>query len=65
MPAIVCRANWGDAAMHDRHLDVFLLVAERGSFAKAAAELYLSSHAVIKQINLLELNCLPFLGHRK
>ncbi len=51
--------------MHDRHLDVFLLVAERGSFAKAAAELYLSSHAVIKQINLLELNCLPFLGHRK
>ena len=40
--------------MYDRHLDAFLLVAELGSFSKAAERLYISPNAIIKQINLLE-----------
>lgn len=40
--------------MYDKHLDCFLMVADYGSFSKAAEQLYISPNAVIKQINLLE-----------
>ncbi|MBQ3379585.1 MAG: LysR family transcriptional regulator [Clostridia bacterium] len=40
--------------MYDPHLDVFLRVAELGSFSKAAAAGFITPSAVIKQINLLE-----------
>ncbi len=40
--------------LYDSHLDVFMKVAEAGSFSAAASDLYISPSAVIKQINLLE-----------
>lgn len=40
--------------MYNKHLETFLQVADLGSFSKAADVLYISSTAVIKQINLLE-----------
>lgn len=40
--------------MYNHQLDTFVKVAERGSFSKAASELYISPTAVIKQMNLLE-----------
>lgn len=40
--------------MYNRHLETFIQVADLGSFSKAADVLYISSTAVIKQINLLE-----------
>lgn len=40
--------------MYDKHLDYFLLVADCGSFSKAAEKAFISPNAVIKQINLLE-----------
>ncbi len=40
--------------MYSRHLETFISVADSGSFSKAAEALYISSTAVIKQINLLE-----------
>ncbi len=40
--------------MYNKHLETFIVVADLGSFAKAADALYISSTAVIKQINLLE-----------
>ena len=40
--------------MLNPQLRTFLCVAESGSFSKAAEQLYLSSTAVIKQINALE-----------
>lgn len=40
--------------MYNRHLETFICVADLGSFSKAAEVLYISSTAVIKQINLLE-----------
>lgn len=40
--------------MYNPQLETFLKVADCGSFNKAAEELYISSPAVIKQINLLE-----------
>lgn len=40
--------------MYDKHLDSFLLVADCGSFSKAAEKVYISPNAVIQQINLLE-----------
>lgn len=40
--------------MYDRHLDNFLLVADCGSFSKAAEKAYISPNAIIQQINLLE-----------
>lgn len=40
--------------MYNRHLETFIVVADLGSFSKAADVLYISSTAVIKQINLLE-----------
>ncbi len=40
--------------MYNHQLDTFLQVADAGSFSKAAELLYISSTAVMKQINLLE-----------
>ena len=40
--------------MYNPQLDAFVQVADCGSFNKAAEALYLSSTAVIKQINALE-----------
>lgn len=40
--------------LYNHQLDTFVKVAERGSFSKAASELYISPTAVIKQMNLLE-----------
>ena len=40
--------------MYNKKLDIFLSVADAGSFNKAAEELYLTTTAVIKRINLLE-----------
>lgn len=40
--------------MYDKHLDYFLLVADSGSFSKAAEKAFISPNAIIKQINLLE-----------
>ena len=40
--------------LYDPHLDIFLKVAEAGSFSKAATELYITPSAVIKQVNLFE-----------
>lgn len=40
--------------MYNHQLDTFLKVAEKGSFSKAAEELYILPTAVIKQMNLLE-----------
>ena len=40
--------------MYNRHLETFIQVADLGSFSKAADALYISSTAVIKQVNLLE-----------
>lgn len=42
------------ATLYNHHLDTFLKVAEKGSFSKAAKDLYISPTAVIKQMNLLE-----------
>ena len=44
----------GGEPMYNRHLETFIAVADLGSFSKAAEALYISSTAVIKQINLLE-----------
>ncbi len=44
----------GARGMHDRHLEGFVRVVERGSFSKAAADLFVSPNALIKQVNLLE-----------
>lgn len=43
--------------MYNHQLDTFVKVAELGSFGKAAEALYISSPAVIQQINLLEGEC--------
>lgn len=40
--------------MYNHQLDTFIRVADAGSFSKAAELLYVSSTAVMKQINLLE-----------
>lgn len=40
--------------MYDKHLEYFLLVADCGSFSKAAEKAFISANAMIKQINLLE-----------
>ncbi len=41
-------------SMNNIHLETFIRIVEAGSFNKAAEELYITSTAVIKQINLLE-----------
>jgi len=43
--------------MYNHQLDTFLMVAELGSFGRAAEALYISTPAVIQQINLLESRC--------
>ena len=40
--------------MYNHQLDTFICVADAGSFSKAAETLFVSSTAVMKQINLLE-----------
>ena len=40
--------------MHNAMLEVFVEVADRGSFTKAAETLYISSTAIMKQMNILE-----------
>lgn len=40
--------------MYNHQLDTFICVADAGSFSKAAELLYVSSTAIMKQINLLE-----------
>ncbi len=40
--------------LYDPHLDLFLQVAELGSFSKAAEARCITPSVVIKQINLLE-----------
>lgn len=42
--------------MYNSQLDTFMVAAETKSFAKAAKQLYISSSAVIQQINSLEQN---------
>ena len=41
-------------AMYNPQLETFIKVADAGSFNKAAEESYITTTAVIKQINLLE-----------
>lgn len=43
--------------MYNHQLDAFIKTADTGSFSKAAAALYISTPAVVQQINLLEKNC--------
>lgn len=43
--------------MYNHKLDTFIKIADLGSFSKAAEAMYISSPAVIQQINLLEANC--------
>lgn len=40
--------------MYNPQLETFLRIADAGSFSKAADEIYITSTAVIKQINILE-----------
>lgn len=44
----------GDMAMYNHLLDTFIAVADLGSFTKAAEKLFISSTAIMKQINTLE-----------
>ena len=43
--------------MYNPQLDAFIMVADRGSFSKAAKAMYISAPAVIQQVNLLEKSC--------
>ena len=43
--------------MYNHQLDTFLKIADLGSFSKAAGEMYISTTAIIQQINLLEERC--------
>ncbi len=40
--------------LYNSQLDTFITVAEAGSFSKEAKDLFISTQAVIKQINTLE-----------
>ena len=40
--------------MYNKYLKIFIQVADTGSFSKAAEKLYISSTAVMKQMNLME-----------
>lgn len=40
--------------MYSRQIEVFVQVVEQKSFSKAAEELFISSTAIMKQINSLE-----------
>lgn len=50
--------------MYNHQLDTFIQVADAGSFSKAAESMYISSTAVMKQINLLESSLEVQLFHR-
>ncbi|MDE6888244.1 MAG: LysR family transcriptional regulator [Eubacterium sp.] len=39
--------------LYDEHLNMFLQVADAGSFSKAADAVFVTPSAVIKQINLI------------
>lgn len=43
--------------MYNPQLDAFIKVADSGSFSKAAEAMYISTPAIIQQINLLEASC--------
>lgn len=43
--------------MYNHQLDAFLRAAEAGSFSKAAGEMFISTPALVQQINLLEDSC--------
>lgn len=43
--------------MYNHQLDAFVKTAELGSFNKAAEAMFISSTAIIQQVNLLEANC--------
>lgn len=43
--------------MYNPQLDSFIRVADSGSFSKAAEAMYISSPAIIQQINLLDASC--------
>lgn len=43
--------------MYNHQLDAFIKVADMGSFGKAAEAMYISSTAIIQQVNLLEDRC--------
>lgn len=45
--------NVGDK-MFNSQLETFVVIADEGSFSKAAEKLFISTTAVIKQINTLE-----------
>lgn len=40
--------------MYNKYLEIFIQVADTGSFSKAAEKLYISSTAIMKQMNLME-----------
>ena len=40
--------------MYNKYLDIFIEVADTGSFSNAAEKLYVSSTAIMKQMNLME-----------
>ncbi len=40
--------------MYNKYLDIFIEVADTGSFSKAAEKLFVSSTAIMKQMNLME-----------
>lgn len=40
--------------MYNKYLDIFICVADAGSFSKASRKLFVSPNAVMKQINILE-----------
>ena len=43
--------------MYNHQLDAFVKTAELGSFTKAAEAMYISSPALLQQVNLLERRC--------
>lgn len=40
--------------MYNKYLEIFIEVADTGSFSKAAEKLFVSSTAIMKQMNLME-----------
>ena len=50
--------------MYNHQLDTFIQVADAGSFSKAGEAMFISSTAVMKQINLLESTLGVQLFHR-
>ncbi|EEQ57112.1 LysR family transcriptional regulator [Clostridiales bacterium TF09-2AC] len=43
--------------MYNHQLNAFIKTADLGSFGKAAEAMYISSPAIIQQVNLLESRC--------